>query len=131
LRLLGLPCARAPQLSLLWVTLSRVNHAGLAPLAEPVGAMWAGANENSEPFAQFVPPHLRNRHAQTSRQERQKKAARDVSQDGPHTTYTAAAAAAAEPTPLPTAARTKTSGSRAPRSTRFHKLHNCPKPGRR
>ena len=35
----------------------------------------AGANENADPFALFVPPHLRDRHAQITRQERQKKAA--------------------------------------------------------
>ena len=39
------------------------------------GTTWAEANENADPFAQFVPPHLRDRHAQTTRQERQKKAA--------------------------------------------------------
>ena len=48
-------------------------------LAEHGGATRLGANErlaeNAGPFAQFVPPHLRDRHAQTTRQERQKKAA--------------------------------------------------------
>ena len=48
---------------------------GFKPLAENGGATRAGANENAGPFAQFVPPHLRGRHAQTTRQERQKKAA--------------------------------------------------------
>ena len=71
MRLLGLPCARAPQLS----SLSHVNHAGLAPPAEPVGTTRAGANENAGLFAQFLPPHLRDRQAQTMRQGRKKKAA--------------------------------------------------------
>jgi len=48
---------------------------GFKLLAEHGGATRAGANENAGPFAQFVPPHLRDRHAQTTRQERQKKAA--------------------------------------------------------
>ena len=46
---------------------------GFEPLTG--GATRAGANENAGPFAQFVPPQLRDRHAQTTRQERQKKAA--------------------------------------------------------
>ena len=48
---------------------------GFKPLAEHGGATRAGGNGNVDPFAQFVPPHLRDRHAQTTRQERQKKAA--------------------------------------------------------
>ena len=48
---------------------------GFKPLAEHGGATRAGANENADPLAQFVPPHLRDRHAQTTRQERQKRAA--------------------------------------------------------
>jgi len=71
LRLLGLPCGRAPQLP----SLSHVDHAGLASLAEPVRATRAGANKNAEPFSHIVPPHVRDQHAQTTRQERQKKAA--------------------------------------------------------
>jgi len=47
---------------------------GFKPLAEHGGATRAGANENADPFAQFVPAHLRDRHAQTTQQERQKKA---------------------------------------------------------
>ena len=48
---------------------------GFKPLAEHGGATRAGANENADPFAQFAPLHLRDRHAQITRQERQKKAA--------------------------------------------------------
>ena len=44
---------------------------GFKPLAEHGGATRAGANENAGPFAQFVLPHLRDQHAQTTRQERQ------------------------------------------------------------
>ena len=35
------------------------------------GATRVGAKENAGPFAQFVLPHLRDQHAQTTRQERQ------------------------------------------------------------
>ena len=42
---------------------------GFKPLAEHGGATRVGANGNVDPFAQ------RDRHAQTTRQERQKKAA--------------------------------------------------------
>jgi len=44
---------------------------GFTPLAEHVGSTRARANENAGPFAQFVLPHLRDQHAQTTRQERQ------------------------------------------------------------
>ena len=47
---------------------------GFKPLAEHGVATRAGPNENAGPLAQFVPPHLRDRHAQTTRQERQEDA---------------------------------------------------------
>jgi len=71
LRLLGLPCACAPRLS----SLFHVDHAALQAAGRARWATRAGANENAGSLAKFVPPHLWDRHAQTTRQERQKKAA--------------------------------------------------------